>query len=101
MPPKEAVAFVGKVVSVLIALQVHRATKYVAPNLVVRATRTLNYRSKNRMPRKDENVSITLTIGRPNMYERAFIKDAKKAGEPFPIKNILVKSAPQKRVVKK
>ena len=101
MPPKEAVAVVGRVVSVLIACGGHRAVKYLSPKLVVRASRTLDYHTKDRMPRKNQNVSITLTIGRPNLLERKFIKDCQWAGEPFPVKNVIVRTAPKPRVLKK
>ncbi len=64
-----------------------KAVKYVAPNYVIRATRTrYGGRINNR-----SNISITLTIGKPNFAEREFIKLCQKAKEPFPVKKIQMK----------
>jgi hypothetical protein len=41
--------------------------------------------------------TFVVTIGRPNYEEREFIKKAKKAGEPFPIKKIQMKFVPKKK----
>lgn len=57
------------------------STAYISDKLVVRLTRHAN-RSSSRNP-SDE---FSLTIGRPNFSARKFIKLAKRAGEPFPIK---------------
>ena len=59
-----------------------RAIKYVSPSLTIKATRQHKYRSGERAS------TVIVTIGRPNYAEREFIKTAKKAGEPFPIKRI-------------
>lgn len=67
-----------------------KATKYVAPNSIVRAVRK-TYKVNNRRPDNRHNVEIHLTIGKPNYQEREFIKDCKKAGEPFPVKRIQLK----------
>lgn len=62
-----------------------RATVYVAPDLVVKATR-------RHRPRKNSgSIEMVVTVGVPNYAEREFIKQAKRAGEPFPIKRILLK----------
>ena len=65
----------------------YKATKYLSDKLTVKATRK-RYKGKLR---KGGNVDIVLTIGKPNYLEREFIKKAKKAGEPFPIKKVQVK----------
>ena len=71
------------------------ATKYISPKLIVRATRRWGRKHKadlgtvNRSPSLD----IVLTISRPNYLEREFIKAARKAGEPFPVKKIQLKFA--------
>lgn len=62
-----------------------RATVYVAPDLVVKATR-------RHRPRKNaRTVEMVVTVGGPNYAEREFIKQARKSGEPFPIKRVLLK----------
>lgn len=63
-----------------------RATKYISEKLIVRAVRRTYHRKIVK-----GNIEILLTIGRPNWKEREFIKLAKKAGEPFPIKKVQVK----------
>lgn len=65
-----------------------RATKYVSPDLTVKATRKLY--GKNRKP-SQRRIEILLTAGRPNYQERAFIKTLGKAGEPFPVKKVQLK----------
>jgi len=64
-----------------------QATKYVSDKQTIKATR----RGKLRPLRLSGQVEILVTIGRPNYAERRFIKDCKKAGEPFPIKRIQLK----------
>jgi hypothetical protein len=76
----------NEVVSVVAGGKVVRATKYISPTLIVRATRTL-YRK--RIARG--NVEILVTVGRPNYLEREFIKACKKSGEPFPVKKVQLK----------
>lgn len=68
--------------------EVVKATKYVSPKEIVRAVRKM-YGKK--LLAKNQNIEITLTIGKPNYLERDFIQDCKKAGEPFPVKNIQLK----------
>jgi hypothetical protein len=77
------------VVSVLACLKdkkVRKATKILAPNLIVRATRPV---FSGRV--SQGNLSVVLTIGKPNFAERHFVKLCKKAGEPFPIKKVQMK----------
>ena len=62
-----------------------KATKYLSPRLVVKA-------SRRHKPRYGANVEIVLTIGRPNYTEREFIADAKKAGEGFPVRKVQLKT---------
>lgn len=61
------------------------STVYVSEKLVVRATRRTyrrNYRGRNKP------IELSVTIGRPNYSARQFIKLAKRAGEPFPVKKV-------------
>ena len=62
-----------------------KATRYVSPMTVVKAT------ARHRPRMRSRTVEIVVTIGRPNYAERAFIRQAKKAGEPFPVRKIQVK----------
>lgn len=69
-----------------------RATKYIAPNHIVRATR----KSYKYHGGPKENYEIMLTIGKPNFAEREFVKRCKKANEPFPVKKVQLRF-PMKR----
>lgn len=65
----------------------YKATKYLSDKLTIKATRK-RYKGKYW---KNETADIVFTVGKPNYLEREFIKKAKKAGEPFPIKKVQVK----------
>lgn len=65
----------------------YKATKYLSDKLTIKATRK---RYKGRIY-KSENVDMVFTVGKPNYLEREFIKDCKKAGEPFPVKKVQLK----------
>jgi len=71
--------------NMLEATKSKKVTKYISPNLVVKAT--LHGRWSWRAPQR----SVHLTYGKPNYEERLFIKKCEKAGEPFPIKKIQLK----------
>ena len=62
-----------------------KATKYYAPGLVIKAT------ARHKPKRRARSVEIVVTIGAPNYAERQFVKQLKKAGEPFPVKRVQVK----------
>lgn len=75
----------GKVIADVVELVnrgFKRATAYVAPHAVIKATVRCSTRG---------SVEIVLTGGRPNFAERKFIKACIKAGERFPIRKIQVK----------
>ena len=55
-----------------------KATVYLEPNYVVKATRKEKKRGNSRTD------IFVVTAGRPNFLERQFIKDLKAVGEPFP-----------------
>ena len=76
---------ITQVVEQLLRADSVKATKYLAPNLVVRAVRK---RYGNKIVDRGGRIEISLTIGRPNYVEREFIKLCQKAKEPFPIKKI-------------
>ena len=77
---------VTSVIEILMRGNAKRATKFISPTQIVRATR--------RHPKTSEFV---LKIGSPNYLERDFIKACKKAGEPFPVRNIQIKFYPEKK----
>ena len=78
----------------LIGSDAKTATKYLAPNMVVRATWRHKPHSKNL---REEMV---VTYGNPNYREHDFVRACKKAGEPFPIKKIQFRQWPKKAVKK-
>lgn len=63
-----------------------RATKYVSPQLTVKATR------RHRFSRRETRNEILVTIGVPNYLEQRFIRACRKAGEPFPVRRVQVKA---------
>ncbi len=77
---------VAKVVSTLIGTEARVATAYLSPTQTVRASR-VRYGRKIRTDARSP-IDIRLTIGRPNYHARAFIKDMKRAGEPFPLHKV-------------
>lgn len=62
-----------------------KATKYLGPKLVVKATRR-HARRKN-----ERTVEVVLTAGAPNYAERKFLKACAAAGEPIPVRKVQVK----------
>lgn len=85
---------ISNTIEVLLRTDAVKATKYLAPNHIVRATRK-NYKHKGGP--KDTTIEIILTIGRPNYAEREFVKVCKKAGEPFPVKKIQLRMPMKKK----
>lgn len=65
-----------------------------SPKLVIRVSRRLKYYKRNRTN------EFVVTIGAPNYLAVKFIKLCKKAGEPFPVKQIQYELYPKKRLVK-
>ena len=90
VPPK---AF-AKVVDTLCNSIAKSAALYLTPKLVVKAT--WRHKPKANHTRGE----LVLTFGAPNYLETKFIKLATKAGEPFPIRKVQLKSWPVKRKVK-
>lgn len=82
---------VKTVVRELLANSAVKATKYVSPTMTVKATR------HGRPRRNEKKITMVLTIGRPNYAERRFIKDCRKAGEPFPVRKVQLKFAPRRK----
>lgn len=71
-----------------------KVTAYLAPDYTMKVSRQ---RPHNK---RDKVETFIVTHGRPNYLEREFIKLAKKAGEPFPIKQIQLKLWPKKKPLK-
>jgi hypothetical protein len=74
---------IEKLVEALLSADAHRATRYVSPTEVVRATRLKFKGGFNK-----RNLEVYVQVGKPNYRERQFIKLAKKAGVAFPIRKI-------------
>ncbi len=84
-------AAVSRAVVSLLETEARKVTLFVSPELTIVAAR--RFKPSKREP----NVDIMLTIGKPNFENRKFIKDCKKAGEPFPVKKIQLRWWPEKR----
>lgn len=89
---KVSLGAVSKVVDSLVSCGARSAEKYISPNLVVRASRRL-FRGKI----IKGNIEIVLTIGRPNYAQRYFITDCKVAGEPLPVKKVILRFPPKSK----
>ena len=60
-----------------------QATKYLTPQLTVKATR------QRKPDHRSTGDTILLTIGRPNYLERRFVKLCRKAGESvWPVRKV-------------
>ena len=81
----------GRVLDTLIATGARRATSYLDENTIVRAT------AQRRPDKRSRSQTYLLTIGKPAFLDRRFIRMAKKAGEPFPIKKVQLKFWPEKK----
>lgn len=71
-----------KLFSAVLTDGIRKATKFIAPNLVVKATR------RHKPDKRERLKEIVVTIGRPNYAEREFIRSCRKAGEPFPVRKL-------------
>ena len=79
---------VSQVIGAILRYGAKRATKYLSPTETVKAT--LQGGTYERARRRQD--TILITFGRPNYAEQQFIKLAKKAGEPFPIRKVQIKT---------
>lgn len=88
---------VSLVVEALLSNNARSATKYLDKNYVVRATRPMSKRRKRPLDRvTSRSLTVLVTLGRPNYRERLFVKSCQKAGEPFPVRKIQLRSYPAK-----
>ena len=89
-------AIIGSVIAaVLDNPKVRTATKLMAPNVVVRASRYTRHDGRAR------RIDLRVTMGRPNYATRALIARMEEAGEPFPVRKIQLKHWPAKAPTKK
>ena len=77
---------IALVIAALLVNNAVKATKYVSPVLVVRATRK-RYGRKI-LDANRHSVEIVVKVGKPNYLEREFISICKKVKEPFPVRKI-------------
>lgn len=82
----------SRAIQALLENEAHKATCYISDKLTLVATRKL-FKGK---PSKKQ-IEINLTYGPPNYENREFIKMAKIAQEPFPIKKIQFKFPPKRK----
>lgn len=75
------------VTTLLLNPKAKQATKYLAKDEVVKATR------QHPASRSERQITFLLTIGKPNFLGRRFVKQCIKAGEPFPVKKVQIKLA--------
>lgn len=87
---------IAQVAEAVLINRAHKATKYISPTFIVRASIPLH---KGKFPSRP--TTFVITIGKPNFLERKFVKTLQKAKEPFPVKNIIVKAPPVPRKPKK
>lgn len=91
-------ADIGRVVRTLLDTPTARkVTLYLSEKLTVKASRMAyaDDKKRGRFDRRDSRADVHVTVGTPNYEERRFIKWAKKALEPFPVKKLQIKHLPQ------
>lgn len=81
----------GQLAEAILEIGAKQATRIYGEKLTLKATR------QGRLDKRSRQTTILFTIGRPNYAERQFIKSAKAAGEPFPIKRVLLKYDPKRK----
>lgn len=78
---------VAHVMAELLESSAIKATKYLSEKLTVKGT------FRGRVTARARTAEILFTVGAPNYAEREFIKQCRKAGEPFPVKKVQLKFA--------
>lgn len=63
----------------------YQAVKYISPKLIVKATR------RHKFSKRNTRNEFVFTYGAPGYKEAEFIKRLKAAGEPFPVKKVVLK----------
>lgn len=85
---------VKQTVETLLRTGAWKATKYLSPNVIIRATRM---RAGGKLRSGGMNMQITLTLGRPNYLEERVIRRARLAKEPFPIRKVQLRMVPKRK----
>jgi len=75
----------------IMLIGVKKATKYLSPTEVVKATR------RGKPGKRAKQTEILFTVGSPNYAERLFIKDCVKASVSFPVKKVQLKFDAKKK----
>lgn len=83
--PRSAFAHV---IEALLTTESRSAVKYLADDLVVRATRTCYRANKQRPYKNQRSETLAVTFGKPNYRERKFLRTCRKAGEPVPVRKV-------------
>lgn len=78
---------IKRAVGALLRSEAWKATLYLGPREIVRATRRYYQRAHGSRP-NPKRIEVLVTIGRPNYQERGFIKACRKAGEPLPLRRV-------------
>lgn len=78
-----------KLIAAMIDPNVRTATAYLSPKYTMRFSRIHRHR-------RARSRTFALTLGTPNYEARQFIKRAKKAKEPFPVKRVQLRMWPPK-----
>lgn len=86
--------YIASATATLVAQGAWRVTKYISPKQVLRVTRRRYLRGRSNFARALE---LVVNYGPPNYDERRFIDKCKRAGEPFPIRKMQIKSPPKGR----
>lgn len=81
---------VGDCAKLVVDARAYRATKYISDQMVVKVTR------RHKIDRRNSRDEFVVTYGKPNYEETHFIKKCKRAGEPLPVRKILLKYPPKK-----
>jgi hypothetical protein len=82
---------IGECVSAVLGTQhLRRATAYISPTLVIKASAQRRYRKNER------SITMLVTVGKPNFAEQRFIRVCQRAGMCFPLKQIQLKFWPKK-----
>lgn len=88
----------SRVAAALLESGARKATLYLSPKLTIKAIRQAykkrdgNYEKLE--SKRDLRLYLTFTAGAPNYEERLFIRQAVKAGDPFPVKKVQLKFLP-------
>lgn len=92
----QAAKFATALIHALLETAAYQAVKYLSPSLVARATRSVSMKER-KLYSRETRANFNVTVGVPNYRERLFIKDCRKAGEPFPVARIQLREIPLAR----